>query len=623
MGYNNVKYVLNSVKYATAIEQEINLQLNLSSKIRLLPQDDVVKLINTAELYDRERQKSTTFRLYGRLDQILTNELEDNYTKSKLELVSLTGDPKNYNIQILYPESSTNYCPLFNFNNQIFPYSCTSLYANVGDCESHTIYHGLPFNSVTEVVYNNRTEYNLKTYQHKNSYINSDDYIYIIPGKGGTLNPIYGFNSVLLNRSVSGIKNNLVIKKRGNITQNYGGSYRKVINISQDDIDFKDSLQCEPYYTGGTSDGVFIRVNGLHNVEVGDYIDLRVTGSTEFNRFYGLHRVSNIINDFIFKVNIPYYVINGSSLTNTFGQELNSGIYTYRYRKIDGVPSEYYIRKFKVLVESDRTTNILDIDYSLKCLRMCNTIWKNVNINENCSVPKQSGSNDDKITSYVINRDVNIVGLKDNLNRPLSELILGIMKRKDSEYQYLTPNFEGNLLFSGITYYGHTIELPTQNNPNVLTDYNYFNLTEYNRAGLPKNQKYYGDLCEYNPLLLEEKIIDPIYFRIGRIVSNVNVEGYVYNPFISITLRDFSEDISTVDKYTMSIPEYYETVNGSKIWREINPYGFKDITQFGVKSVNAPFTNNTHYYFNVNTLLFRRQDKNPDEQVNIILDGSC
>jgi len=623
MGYEHVKYTLNSMKFAKAIAGDIKVQVDLKSNIKLLKQNDAVKLINVSELYDRERQKSTVFRLYGRLDHIYTNEL-DEYTPSKLELVHTTGDPRNYNIQILYPNSSTKNCQLTNFNTSDFPFDCGVLYDSNIDCLTHKLYHGLPFNSSKLVTLNNRNGINIKIYDHKNgNNLNVGEYVYILPGKGGTLNSIYGFNEVILNRSITGDRTNIIIKPKGNLTSSYGGAYRRVINVSQADVGFKNSLMCEPYYTGGTNDGMFIRVNGRHNVEVGDFIDLRVTGSTDFNCFYGLHRVNSIVNDSIFKCDVPFYIINDSNLINTFGQELNNGIYNYRYRKIDGVPSEYYLRKFKVLIEGDRTTNILGVDYSLKLLNLSQTIWKNVNENIQYNILKQSGSDDDKIVSYIINRDINISGLRDNLNRPLSELYLGIIKRKDPEFQQLTPNFYSNYLFSGITTFDDEIWLPSVSDPNTLLLYNYFNLSEFNNAGLLEGQEYYGDLCEYNPQLLQERTLDPIVFRIGKTQGGVPLEGYIYEPFKKIQLRHFSEDIDTVDKYNLTIPDYYETVNGSKIWREINPYGFKDITQFGVKTINAPFTNNTHYYFNISTLLLRRQSKDPKELINIVSDGSC
>ena len=82
-----------------------------------------------------------------------------------------------------------------------------------------------------------------------------------------------------------------------------------------------------------------------HDLREADYVEIRVTN----NNFIlnGLHRVERIIDRYNFILdlkisNIPGYTINNPNA---------------KVRRLDGIPSDYYIRKFTLLTGNDYEIN--------------------------------------------------------------------------------------------------------------------------------------------------------------------------------------------------------------------------------------------------------------------------
>jgi hypothetical protein len=224
--------------------------------------------------------------------------------------------------------------------------------------------------------------------------------------------------------------------------------------------------------------------------------------------------------------------------------------------------------------------------------------------------------------SYVFNGDVNISTYRDNLGHPLTELYLGVIKRKNvAEFNTLITNFQGSLMYNGITTFQNTLVLPSYDDPDVKTELDYFALTQFNDAGLNIGDEYYGDLCEFSIATLDETRLDPLQFRIGKTINGV-YEGYVYEPFNKIQLRYFSVDIEDVPNTEIIYPSYAITYHTSYKWKDINPYGWKDVTATGVRSVDDPFVNGAHYTFTDTSFYLRRQNKNPEIKITIY-DTSC
>jgi len=621
-----LKYILGQARYANAENLTGNVKICLPLTHKELPEDEIIETISLAQRYDRERQASPIHRIYGRLNFITTNELT-NYDPTTLTLVDSTSQSNNYNLQLLYPSSHMSNISLKDFSCDSFPLLCT-YYDNSIDCDNHKIYHGLPFVQSRTLTYNGRTATVINTYKHKNgNNINPEDYVYIIPGKGGSLNSLYGFvkvNNIALD---DGTPNVLILDK--NVSGDYAGSYKKVIDPSDNDIQFLNTITCELYVTSTTINELFVCTSEQHNVIVGDFIDLRQSGDT-FNQYNGIHKVNRVLTEFIYTCSVPAHLLSSSiSSPSHLVPDITNILpttFAYQYRVLDGAPSEYYARKFKVLAAGDNTSIIYDMDYYLQQLYLSNTIWKNVVPPQynSCDTVKQSGSDDDRIVSYVFNNDIDISPYVDNWGRPLTELYLGVIKRKNPTAQFnsLITNFQGSLIYSGITVFYKELNLPTYTDPTVKAGLNYFSVTDFNDAGFSIGGEYYGDLCEFSIATVDETTLDPFQFRIGKIIGGIDVEGYVYEPFKRIQLRYFSTDVEDLDNNQAEFPFYSLPYHTSYRWKDINPYGYKEIVQTGVRSVDNPFVNGAHYDFADTFFYLRRQNKNPDVKITIY-DSSC
>jgi len=116
------QHLLSSKKHLLSTDQDFQIKLNLESKNRLLREGDINSLFNLDEQFNIERQRSTQYRIYGKINLLTYDEItkitninssspEDTifFTKKFKEIsnndITLL-DKNNWVIQILYPFSS-------------------------------------------------------------------------------------------------------------------------------------------------------------------------------------------------------------------------------------------------------------------------------------------------------------------------------------------------------------------------------------------------------------------------------------------------------------------------------------------------------------------------------------
>ena len=87
MSIQRFQYIVGKSRFMNAGNVMGNIKLNLPTTWRILPEDNVTELISLVKRYDKERQASSTHRIYGRLSYITTNELLD-YNPSTVILSS-------------------------------------------------------------------------------------------------------------------------------------------------------------------------------------------------------------------------------------------------------------------------------------------------------------------------------------------------------------------------------------------------------------------------------------------------------------------------------------------------------------------------------------------------------
>ena len=301
--------------------------------------------------------------------------------------------------------------------------------------------------------------------------------------------------------------------------------------------------------------------------------------------------------------------------------------------------SSYYVREFKSL-----TTEYKDYDI----------------------YPAAFGTSyyNDNVVAFNFKKDIDVDGLVDNLNRPLSELYFTIIKNDEDsdntsintrywlEQQEGLPSQIKNRFWTPIVA-GYDIE----NNENINYNIRAFGDSSYNSNiwypdnvnGIDETDEIFdGDIVEYNPSELNERRLESIYHRVNTIYrEHLNTidnnkedkkEGYIYKPFKKIQIREFSNDInpivdlqSIIDKYNITtqseieeltksfgVPDYVinnitpSGINTGTIvapniyrWRDLLEIGEVDTTGGGVE---YPFESGAHYININNRFFFQRQD---------------
>ena len=83
--------LLPNKRYANADEQELNIKLELESSESLLRIGDRDIILDIAKLYDKERNNSVNYKIYGKMKMVFRNMYSGNtdytYLKDRLYLV--------------------------------------------------------------------------------------------------------------------------------------------------------------------------------------------------------------------------------------------------------------------------------------------------------------------------------------------------------------------------------------------------------------------------------------------------------------------------------------------------------------------------------------------------------
>jgi hypothetical protein len=299
------------------------------------------------------------------------------------------------------------------------------------------------------------------------------------------------------------------------------------------------------------------------------------------------------------------------------------GISTVK-RVIRDKPSKYYVRQFKSLTSSDYK------DYDLYPAAYGVTYF------------------DDRVAAFNFKKDINVDGLVDNLNRPLTELYLTIIKNDNDSSSTSIPaqywiSQQQNLQVPFNTRFWTKISAGylLENDVNVNYNIKSYGSTDYTGSLYFENidesdNIFDGDIVEYNENELLERRLELLYHRINTTYrENLNQidsskenkkEGYIYSPFNLIKIKEFMNYInpvvdlqSVIDKYNITnpieildlkksfqIPDYSVEIAPNVFkWRDIMDIGEFDSTGNGV---DYPFEDGAHYIYLDKRFYFQRQD---------------
>lgn len=335
-----------------------------------------------------------------------------------------------------------------------------------------------------------------------------------------------------------------------------------------------------------------------HNLVAGDKV--RITNAGSYSGDYDVRRVGTDTG----KLREHAFVIDLSANTINVG----TGVSVRMKKVYYGEESTYYFRKFSAITEVN--------DYELYNLAYSINIYG------------------DKVSQIVFNgghnnsNELQIGELRDNLNRPISELYFTIIKGKPYGNTIGGRPRRFSALKSGldIPFIGNVSNF--SNVPDIRRIHNVVGHTPATHTPLELDIEntdtyFYGDVVEYNRLYLKEFVLADVNYRFNTINRDssemVNLpntgsydmgprpEGYMYKPHHLINIRQFSSYIEQGDSTTYGIPDYATDVGaGRYIWRDLLPLGFND---GGYETaLDYPFVNGTHYIHTNILLNVRRQD---------------
>jgi hypothetical protein len=351
-----------------------------------------------------------------------------------------------------------------------------------------------------------------------------------------------------------------------------------------------------------------------HNLSVGDYVyipnvDVRtITGVVQpgRNRFevYSLGNGFYESDKKIFNVlDVGYNQSSASFSENKIG-------HFYRVTDNDnptGSQSIYYFRLHR-LVTQPGDAIVTNAGFEQNAFRTIKK-FESEDLTPN-QTPRISVKEDSQSYTVSFNRDMNLAGLVDNRNRPISELFVTIINKGYFGY-FNPPNVQNTTaLKEGWKFnIGGTTPTNWWRRDNGLSDTT-IGFSSYNRGGLTfyynrtpqSGDTIYGDLCEWNNLTQEETVLSEYYHKLVYNPATFNIStdllnpiGFYYTPHFQIKIRQFSDYIEEGDRDTTEDApnySYYSPYNNKLYWRDIYTYGFIDADGNGV---DYPFMNGIHY----------------------------
>ena len=284
------------------------------------------------------------------------------------------------------------------------------------------------------------------------------------------------------------------------------------------------------------------------------------------------------------------YIINILNINN----QIKSSIPSTLKRVIIGgnsgeTTSRYYIRKHKVIDGGDKLV-------VTKSGFQRGVFDGNSNI-EFSGFTKESNY----AYNFTLQNEINIEGVVDNHNRPISELYLTIVFKGQSGFfasrnDNMKKGWEFNILKNNMQWW----ESRNSESNSDIRSISYFDNEKNEFFYYDSPNVFDGDFCEYNEYEQLERVVSDFYYKIKHspiFDINNNEKGYYYKPHNKLQLKVFSDYVETVDKNLAdNVPNYafYSKVDGQFRWRDIYSVGFFDENNNGI---NYPFINNSFYPF--------------------------
>jgi len=582
--------LLPSKKYFKADEQDLNLNVKLENDETLLREGDMNIVLNLADLFNTERNKSINYKIYGKMKMVFRN-MYSGYTNYEplLKNLYLNGDGSDGNYIGFVPYNEFAF-----LRNDVLRETTTPSFGNsLG---------GQNVRPVIELTGNERNTGHTITSTLDAPYKNWNLYITYVYDKDEnhpmkytmTGNTVYSFTA----------KDGIPFRVEDN------GNYYTLTSPVEH----------------GMSQGEHIILSG----------STMLSGLSVNNKIFYIDSVSNGV------YNSEFYVINLLKSEFTSGHTLSGVTFVLGKRCIDitnisGSTSSYYVHKHKTLTTKD--------DYILDKIGFENLLFEDERkiifenpLGENDMLVER---NRQESVLFDFKKTFKLTGIKNNLGYTPTEVYVSfIFKNGNGLFDYPPKvgfkfNFHDTWIdqsFSGTTKttypYEFSISTGTTFKGNKYTDlgvnYNYTGVTFTGGTFLPLGTSgLTGAFVEYNIKEIKERIISESYHRFSHVksISGVtifdhnqdnsdntrpkysgasinNTVGYYYQPHHRVKLRQLSPYIeSSKTKEIINLPEnvIFDDKEYLWKWRDLYDHGFIDQEGNGT---NFPFINDTHYVVN-------------------------
>ena len=549
---NNIRIVPSEERYKGAPTEDIGLQVSLNGDRRTIVDGDRTVILNLAERFDEERQKSSTFRVTGKLTNIFNNIVSGitNYTPyvNSLYYLDPISSVQN-NVWKGYPQANE-----FNFFRGTSVNGHIPFVSKSASTYNWTMYLSYAYENVTgqSMSYHNE-EFNTTTL-----FTAADGVPFVIKRTKYNGKPLITF--------YCGTKHNLSGGEIVKLSFDYNGErYFQVYQLGDENYGSEDKIFSifDLGYTGNTFEnnvtGTFKRVLNRSN-----------TGETTSEYYVRRHKILTDVKDYnltkmgfennIFQSDkkLEYKALTPNN-TERISIKNDSQSYGFTFEKDINI-DDYKDNQNRPLTELFVTiinkgymgwfnkpygnnTSALNIGWDFNFLQSSiDTWWSQSNSGNKDNIPVSSYQVNNKTFYY--NEDLNV---GDTLmgdfcewnDFEMKETVLSPMVHK---FNYNSVHFQT----------GYAIDLPV---------------------------------------------------------------GYTYYPHYSIQVREFSDYIETsLEGEVDNIPDYSFFSNFEKKWRwrDLYPYGYVDSANVGV---DHPFLNNAHYPFKEIIFLQSPPQRNLNQKV--------
>ena len=560
--------LLPSKRFKKADEQELNINLGLETSQTLLRIGDKDVVLDIDKLYDKERNESKKYKIYGKLKMVFRN--------------MYSGD------------TSYNYLQ-------------ERLYLNgKGDGVGNPTLAGfLPYDEFAFLRRDLYREINTAT----NSGSTLGEFTYVSGATGPTGHtiitpitaPYHNWNLYL----------SYVYSKDTNYTMVYtltGSTKTEGSNI----IHFKsgDGIPFRLSYSGGSYYEFTSPVE--HGMNAGEFVTLSgttITGSTSGRTYY----IESVGNE---TYNSEKYVLNVLKKEFKSGTTVPTLVIGKRCldkNNITNSTSEYYVHKHKLLTTT--------ADYIMDNIGFESPIWEE---EKKILFEKAAGANDTIVERnrmesviYDFKEPLILTGLTNNLGYTPTEVYVTTIFRNGDGYFNYPPkvgykfNFHDTWIdehFNGSTSLETGITGSTTFSPNTAQS-GYSSFTKGNEQ---VGSILTGAFVEYNKKELKERTISNSFHKFSSRKdifnhgqdsqysgsSPTNMVGVYYQTHYKVKLRELSpytENAKTKDIFNLPENTKYDSDEGVWRWRDLYDHGYVDVDGYGT---NFPFTNGIHYVKN-------------------------